>query len=79
MKLHNFCLDSHCAAPTQIFVEDLRDSDAWVLHDNTRDDDVLHRVRATGDQRRVITDNIWTLGILCPAHASMNSRCLMVF
>ncbi len=75
IKLHNLCLDSHCAVPTHRFVEDVRDGDAWVVNDNTRDDDALHRDRAVGDRRRVITDNIRTLGILRPAHAAMNSRC----
>jgi hypothetical protein len=55
MKLHNLCVDKSCAIPQRRFAEDYRDGDEWAVHDNSREDDGLHRVRALGERRRQIT------------------------
>jgi antirestriction protein len=75
MKLHNLCIDKSCTIPQRPYAEDLQDGDEWAVHDNTRDDDGLHRVRALGERRRQITAHLEHTGILRPAHANMNSRC----
>ena len=75
MKLHNLCVDVGCTVLSLRFTEDVRDEDEWAVHDNAREDDVLHRERALGDRRREITAKLEHLGIVRPPHASMNSRC----
>ncbi len=42
--------------------------------DNTQDDDIFLRGRASGDRRREITNKLETLGIVRPIHAECNSR-----
>ncbi len=75
MKLHNICIDKVCSVPLQRFIEDVRPNDEWAVNDNSRDDDWMYRVRGTGDRRREITAKLQHLGVVRPAHASMNSRC----
>jgi hypothetical protein len=73
MKLHNFCIDRNVAVPIQHFAEDIRDGDEWAVYDNTREDDVFFRGRATGDRRRDITMQLEMLDIIRPQHAQCNS------
>ncbi len=75
MKLHNLCVDKSCPIPQRRFAEGYHDGDEWAVHDNNRDDDGLHRVRALGERRWQITANLEHSGILQPAHAQMNNRC----
>jgi len=42
------------------------------VQDNSEHNNASSEFRAAGDQRRIITDNIRTLGILCPAHFGVN-------
>ena len=51
MKLHNLCVDKSCAVPQRRFAEDYRNGNEWAIHDNSREDDGLHRVRALGERR----------------------------
>jgi hypothetical protein len=78
MKLPNLCIDNSCNVPQCRYAEDLRPDDEWAVNDNTRPDDNLHRVRALGECRRLITAKLEHMGILRPAHAQMNSRCWFV-
>jgi hypothetical protein len=71
----NICLDELVDVPTQRFLEDVREGDEWNVLDNEQPNDAELRGRASGDRRREITQNIERLGIICPIHASMNSRC----
>jgi hypothetical protein len=74
MKLHNLCIDRNVAVPLHGFPEDNRDGDEWVLLDNTQDDDVFLRGRASGDRQRNITTKSEALGVIHPIHAECNSR-----
>jgi hypothetical protein len=48
--------DRNVAVPLQQFVEDHRDGDEWIVLDNTQDDGVFLRGRASGDHRKSITN-----------------------
>jgi len=73
MKIHNLCINESCTVPTRRYAEDIREGDEWVVLDNTRDDDALHRVRGLGERRRRITASLEHNGIIRPVHAQMNT------
>jgi hypothetical protein len=75
MKIHNLCVDRNCDVPQHRFQGDELPGDFWAVHDNVRDDDGVHRARATGERRREITVQLENLGVRRPAHAAMHSRC----
>ncbi len=62
-KLHNLCIDRYSAVPAQRFAPDILPSDQWFVHNNTKNDDGIHQVRATGERRREITVELDQLGI----------------
>ncbi len=74
MKLHNLCIDRNVSVPLQHFVEDQRPGDEWLVLDNTQDNDIFFRGRASGDRRREITNTLESLGIVRPIHVFCNSR-----
>lgn len=75
MKLHNLCMDRRVQVPAQRFAEDVREGDAWLVHDSAQDDDALLRGRSSGERRREVTQQLEQQGCMRPVHASMNSRC----
>jgi hypothetical protein len=68
-------MDKQCDVPLLCFAADIQPGDAWVVQDNSRDDNFVHRERASGAGRREITAKLQHLGILRPMHAAMTSRC----
>jgi hypothetical protein len=48
-ELHNLCIDWGDISPVHNWHDDVRDGDAWVVHDNYRNDDAELRGRPAGD------------------------------
>ncbi len=74
MKLHSLCMDRRVQVPAQSFAEDVREGDAWLVHDGTQDDDALLTGRSSGEHRREVTQELEQQGCMRPVHASMNSQ-----
>ena len=74
MKLHNLCIDKNVPVPRMRFHEDFAVNDEWVVIPNEQPDDHILRGHATGDRRRLITEDFERRGVVRPPHARSNSR-----
>ena len=74
MKLHNLCIDKNVPVPRMHFHEDFAVNDEWVVIPNEQPDDHILRGHATGDRRRLITEDFERRGVVRPPHARSNSR-----